>query len=193
MSSTKEKIIQASLDLFADYGHKVTTVKMIAEKLDLNELTIYRHFGSKEKIIEEVIHMIPRFEPRIVEFFLNQVVYDLETDLRSFAKLIIDTSQDNYIFLKLLINNLDLKERNYMNKSDRDRVKEAFHHYFKQMETMGKVISLDMVSLSLLLYSTVEGAFLLIDKFGDSEVQDINWELYIESWVKLFVKGLEVR
>ncbi|NDI34957.1 TetR/AcrR family transcriptional regulator [Chengkuizengella sediminis] len=193
MSSTKEKIIQASLELFSEYGHKVTTVKMIAKKIDVNELTIYRHFGSKEKIIEEIIYAIPRFEPHLVDFFINQVVYDLETDLRNFAKLIIEISQNNYIFLKLLINNLDLKEKSYMNKNDRNRVKEELHHYFKQMETMGKVISLDIDSLNLLLYSTVEGAFLLIDKFGHSEIHDINWDLYIESWVNLFVRGLEVR
>lgn len=50
------KIIQASIRLFSRQGFAGTTTKQIAAQAKVNEGTIYRHFKTKENLIEAVLN-----------------------------------------------------------------------------------------------------------------------------------------
>lgn len=52
---TREKILEAGLRLFSDRGYLGATTKEIAQKAGVAELTLFRHFTSKEKLFEEVM------------------------------------------------------------------------------------------------------------------------------------------
>ena len=52
---TKEKILDAGLSLFSKKGYIGATTKEIAKKAGVAELTLFRHFSSKERLFEEAI------------------------------------------------------------------------------------------------------------------------------------------
>ncbi len=52
---TKEKILDAGLSLFSRKGYIGATTKEIARKAGVAELTLFRHFSSKERLFEEAI------------------------------------------------------------------------------------------------------------------------------------------
>ncbi len=52
---TKEKILDAGLSLFSKKGYLGATTKEIARKAGVAELTLFRHFSSKERLFEEAI------------------------------------------------------------------------------------------------------------------------------------------
>src|SRR5512146_104283 len=52
---TKEKILDAGLSLFSKKGYLGATTKEIAKKAGVAELTLFRHFSSKERLFEETI------------------------------------------------------------------------------------------------------------------------------------------
>jgi AcrR family transcriptional regulator len=52
---TREKILEASLSLFSKKGFLGATTKEIAKKAGVAELTLFRHFSSKERLFEEMI------------------------------------------------------------------------------------------------------------------------------------------
>ncbi|HSB32075.1 MAG TPA: TetR/AcrR family transcriptional regulator [Candidatus Sulfobium mesophilum] len=52
---TKEKILDAGLTLFSKKGYIGATTKEIARKAGVAELTLFRHFSSKERLFEEAI------------------------------------------------------------------------------------------------------------------------------------------
>ncbi len=58
--STKEKIDMAALQLFAERGFKGTTMKDIAKVVGVTEGAIYRHYSSKEEIVENLIDRVIR-------------------------------------------------------------------------------------------------------------------------------------
>ncbi len=51
---TKERIAGEALRLFSVKGFKETTIKDIAREVGITEGAIYRHFRSKEEIIEHL-------------------------------------------------------------------------------------------------------------------------------------------
>jgi AcrR family transcriptional regulator len=54
-NSTRQRLIQAALQLFAAQGMTETTTRQIAELAEVNEVTLFRHFGNKHGLLLAVI------------------------------------------------------------------------------------------------------------------------------------------
>lgn len=52
--STKQCILNVSIDLFAEYGFKEVTMRKIAEKVGIKASSLYKHYDSKECIIKSI-------------------------------------------------------------------------------------------------------------------------------------------
>jgi len=53
--NTKDKIIEAAYNCFSEKGYIATSTKEIAKEAGLSEITLFRHFGTKEAIFDQVI------------------------------------------------------------------------------------------------------------------------------------------
>lgn len=58
---TREQILAAAARLYAEHGFRGTTTRAIAESAGVNEVTLFRIFGSKEALIVEAMraHSVP--------------------------------------------------------------------------------------------------------------------------------------
>lgn len=56
--STKEKILNTTLELIKKEGFEKVTIRKIAVLLDVNIALVNYHFGSKEKLISETIRVL---------------------------------------------------------------------------------------------------------------------------------------
>ena len=50
--STKQKILDAALDLFSKQGFEATSVSQIADEVGIRKASMYSHFASKQEILE---------------------------------------------------------------------------------------------------------------------------------------------
>ena len=55
MKTTKEKIMQMALKLFAERGFESVSTSMIAGELGITKGALYRHFQSKQEIFDSII------------------------------------------------------------------------------------------------------------------------------------------
>lgn len=53
--STKERLLQTGMSVFAIYGYHGTTMRMLASAADVNLATIHFHFGNKESFYHSVL------------------------------------------------------------------------------------------------------------------------------------------
>lgn len=53
--SKKQDILDATLRLFTIHGARATSTKSIAEEANTSEALIFRHFGTKDNLLEEII------------------------------------------------------------------------------------------------------------------------------------------
>ena len=52
---TRQRIVDAALKVFSKYGYQGATTRAIAKEAGVNEVTLFRHFGSKQKLFAEMI------------------------------------------------------------------------------------------------------------------------------------------
>lgn len=53
--NTRERIQQVALELFAEQGYDHTSLREIAERLEVTKAALYYHFKTKEEILESVL------------------------------------------------------------------------------------------------------------------------------------------
>lgn len=56
--TTKERITEEALTLFAKKGYKGTSVKNIADAVGIKDASLYNHFKSKQEIFDSIVELI---------------------------------------------------------------------------------------------------------------------------------------
>ncbi len=59
-ADTRDRLIDVTARIFAEAGYHGTTTRRIAQEADLNEVTVFRHFGSKDALIREALRVVAR-------------------------------------------------------------------------------------------------------------------------------------
>ena len=52
---TRTAILNAAVQVFSQHGFRGSTTRRIADAAAVNEVTIFRYFGSKEALLQEAI------------------------------------------------------------------------------------------------------------------------------------------
>jgi len=111
VASTREKILNESLDLFAENGYHGTSMRQIAKEVGIKGSSIYNHFSGKEEIFSELFNYLAPLDLKSEKFrtkFQAAEVDPLET-LNYFGGIVIEEMQ-NQKKVKLL--KMMLKENN---------------------------------------------------------------------------------
>jgi AcrR family transcriptional regulator len=77
----RERLLQAAAQVYAEVGFRGATTRRIAEEAGVNEITLFRHFGTKEALVKAALIMAHR-QPNFVE--LGEPV-EPETELFTWA------------------------------------------------------------------------------------------------------------
>ena len=56
--TTKDRITEEALTLFAEKGYKGTSVKNIADAVGIKDASLYNHFKSKQEIFDSIVELI---------------------------------------------------------------------------------------------------------------------------------------
>ena len=74
---TKQKLLDATLKLISQKGYLGATTREISREAGVTELTLFRHFGTKERLFEELLNR-NSFLPRLRELLpeLDHLTYE---------------------------------------------------------------------------------------------------------------------
>ncbi len=59
-TDTRDKLLDVTARIYAEGGYRGTTTRRIAQEADVNEVTIFRHFGSKDALIRAALLRLDR-------------------------------------------------------------------------------------------------------------------------------------
>jgi AcrR family transcriptional regulator len=55
MQGNRDRIIEAAARIYAQHGYRGATTRRIADEAGVNEITVFRHFGSKSALLDSVV------------------------------------------------------------------------------------------------------------------------------------------
>jgi AcrR family transcriptional regulator len=92
-------IFSAALDILISHGYEGATTQKIAESAGVNEVTLFRRYGSKAGLFEKVI------ERQLSDTPLNKLHYsgNLETDLLAIVEAYIQTNETHGNIIPILL------------------------------------------------------------------------------------------
>jgi AcrR family transcriptional regulator len=59
-TDARSKLLEVAARVYAETGYRGTTTRRIAQEADVNEVTLFRHFGSKDALLREAIERADR-------------------------------------------------------------------------------------------------------------------------------------
>ena len=183
--NTHEKIIKAAFELFSQKGYLGTTTKEIAALAGVSEITLFRHFGSKEKIFEEVISNksflldLKSLLPKIADLDLKDALLEIATE--NTKKLILKKGAIKIFFSEVDRYPIKIKEihNNMCNAQDSILIS-----FFQSKEELSKHSEEDLILITKTIRYIIFGHF--IDK-----VIIRNEEIDMENFRNNFAKNID--
>src|SRR5512133_3787560 len=81
--SVRDELLSAAAQVYAEAGYRGATTRRIAQMAGVNEITLFRHFGSKEALLLEAI---TRAGAELASLALPDVPVDPERELIDWAR-----------------------------------------------------------------------------------------------------------
>lgn len=189
VEDTREKILEAAFHLFAQQGYSQTTTRTIAIEAGVNEVTIFRQFGSKQKLLMSLLeqHTEGGFGGAIETKLSGNYVEDILT----LARQQIASMRRGFAAMRLMIcESATFPEVRNMLLKDSRHNRERLVDYFRQQQRDGVVRpDLDPVLLSDMFDSLFSKAVAFQLLFPDGELPDVARGATIFQMAALFVRG----
>lgn len=58
MQDIRERILEAAARVYTEAGFRGTTTRRVAQQADVNEVTLFRHFGTKDALLKEALAQV---------------------------------------------------------------------------------------------------------------------------------------
>lgn len=187
--STRNKILQSTLSLIKKKGFRGVTTKEIAQHADVNEVTIFRHFGNKMNILTTIIEeysYIPSFKNLLQE----EIVWNLKEDLRTITKVYFTFFKKNRDVIKVAYKELgNFPELDKKITAIPSQLQELLVQYFDKMQELNKIKKCDSNAIATSFLSMNFGY--LISRVIHNHDFGIKEEKFIDHSIQIFTGMLD--
>lgn len=187
--TTRQRIIEAALELFTTQGYARTTTRAIATAAGVNEVTVFRHFGSKQNLFMAGVQSFNA--TGFAETFEQYLTGDYAADIRMMARMQQQAMAHNYHMMRLLMCEINefgdvLDAALAGGQGNQARIAA----YFRRQIDAGVVrADLDPEALAHACDSLFSTAEFYRQTFGAGFVQDMDGDRLLDHLVDLFVQG----
>ncbi len=187
---TKARLIEAATQVFATEGLQGATTREIARVAGVNEVTLFRHFTSKEQLLEAVIENTLALQTEALAH-PDEWTQDLRIDLIHYAQLYNKMLEAQEDLIRTIIGEAKRHPeaaRRVMQDAARS-LKAKLVGYLRHRQTRGTVRSdLDLVS-SIDMFTGMLLAGMLRRSAALTPLS-YSSDDYIENSVEIFVRGI---
>ncbi len=99
--TTRQHIIETAFRLFSTNGFTRTSTRALAAEAGINEVTIFRHFGSKQNLLKAVIENFN--QAAFPATFEKLLTGDYTVDIPVMAKALAEAMVEGYAPIRLLM------------------------------------------------------------------------------------------
>ena len=190
------QIDEAAIALFSEKGFANTSTKEIANKANVAEGTIFRHYKTKDNLLLNILlkfmkFLVPMVKKDVTSKLDNQKFENVEDFLRFFLMDRIDFVKKNHdifrIFVKELIYN-DALRQNLLG-GHLNEIGEAFYSYYDTFKAKGQLKNIEnseLLNLMLKIFlADVIWVYILTDKY-----QDLDVDAWTDTLIRQYLDGV---
>jgi TetR/AcrR family transcriptional repressor of mexJK operon len=191
-AGTRERIMTAASELFRKKGFSGTTTRAIAECAKVNEVTIFRHFGSKEKLAKAIMDQFGGLA--IADDLEKHFSGDYLQDLTLVGGVLMRVMTERNDAMRMAICEAGhFPEFQQVVAENPRQLRRMLARYFKGQMEKGLILSghpelLAQAFLGMFFSYTVLQGFL-----QDSLSPEISSNEIVEQFVAIFVRGTMVK
>mgnify|MGYP003276222035 CR=1 FL=1 len=182
-NETSEKIMKVALKLFSEQGYYPTTTKQIAEEAGVNELTIFRHFGSKSNLFQVTT------EHYVIDSHVDYILNDTEGLNFEDSMMLISNRIYNLFIQNTKLYKVQMKladnEKDFIKLKLSRKLISILKEYFIRLNNE-KVVKGDPEIMSVTLINSLLGSF-TVELLSDNTVTEISWEDLVKEHTKQFI------
>ncbi|ADU31240.1 TetR/AcrR family transcriptional regulator [Evansella cellulosilytica] len=188
--STEDQILGAAIDLMEKRGFKAVTTKEIAAEAGFSEMTLFRRFGTKKKLLEAAVERYS-YIIDMENIFQKYITYELEEDL-----MLVSKTYHRYMIQNQKIVLLAFQERNtYPMIAEKTAespkiLKDYLVRYFTEMQKREKIIAVDS-EIQAMSFLWMNFGYFMSRYIAGESVSQVPLSTFIDESVKAFSRGIK--
>ncbi|MBI4532543.1 MAG: TetR/AcrR family transcriptional regulator [Candidatus Melainabacteria bacterium] len=192
IEDTRDRITKAALAIFSSKGYASATTREIATEAGVNEVTLFRHFGSKENLLGAIAERYSVI-PVIAETLKSQLTGDYRCDLKLIAHHILDVWEERreLIMIMMFESQHHPEEVSLLTRVP-GQLRDYLAGYFSGLAWKGIVRPLNYAATAQSFISGLFTYFLTSQLFGP-DFHPYSKEEYANNFVEIFVAGTASR
>ena len=183
------RLLHAALGAFAESGYRGATTRRIAEMAEVNEVTLFRLFGSKKALLEQAVELSQSSTAGVADAYLPEEPGDVEAELGAWARVHWKAMRERRAVIRKMMS--ELEEHPHMNACLSDGWKKshaALDRYLNRLKERGDIArDMSLATAVAMLTGTL---------FADAMGRDIKKHTFpaertaVAEYIALFVRGL---
>ena len=191
LDETHEKIINATFKILQTEGIEKVTTKKIATEANVNEVTIFRKFKTKNNLIEVAKeYYVEIFIKKLEDIFDFTGEEEIEEYLNRNFQGILNLSETDFNLIKIAIEEVNgVPEKKSIHTRISNTILGRLESFFKLQVEKGKIRDIDPKVLSVMCFSMTFQSVVLL-RIYDSD-QNIDRAAYREGFFDVFFNGIK--
>ena len=191
-SDTNERLLDATLRLISEKGYLGTSTKEIAMEAGVTEVTLFRHFGSKERLFEEVINrysFLPTLKDLLSE--IEGASHNYEKTLNIIGAGFLKTLKERKSLVRIMNSEINIypeKVRDVHSKFI-DETIQVLARYFKSRQGKGELRRFSAETAAKSFLGMIFSYFNVEEIVMGHHITKKEMERTIKEFVDIFVNG----
>jgi AcrR family transcriptional regulator len=186
---TRQRILQAAAEIMAERGYARATTKLIAETAGVNEVTLFRHFGSKRNLLSEMINQHSAL-PGLMELIESQLTGDYRQDLIRLATVFFRAITERKEGLRLMLCEArELPEVREVVVQIPDQLREVMMRYFQRQIEADVIKEMHPELMAQAFLGMFFSYGIAREMLASQIAPDVPQEALIAQFVDIFING----
>ncbi len=190
-SHTEERLLEATFCLISEKGYLGATTREIARFAGVTELTLFRHFGSKEKLFEKVLQRYT-FLPKLRELLPKLEKLPYEKALRILGLRFLITLKERKSLIRIMLSEINIypdKIRSVYAEFT-DELIQTLAGYIKSLQKRGILRKMSAQMAARAFLGLIFSYFLSQEIMAGHEIGKQEMGRVVKEFVNMFVEGI---
>jgi AcrR family transcriptional regulator len=185
---TQQRIVQAAAMVFAEKGYARATTRALAAAAGVNEVTLFRHFGSKQNLFAAVIERFAA--PAVTAAIEAELTGDYRQDLLVMGHLLMEIMTQRKEAVRLMLCEADHfpEVRDIMVRNPRE-LRQQLAGYLQRQIDLGRVRQLHAEATAQAFWGMFFAYGISVGILAEPVQPPLSDEKMVSHFVDIFVRG----